>query len=91
LRFSEDAEWLRTFTIITGEPGRVSSNIHDRQPVILRPDLLDVWLESTPDDALATLQSMPEAELSCYPVSKAVGSPRNNGAKLVERIALEQT
>jgi putative SOS response-associated peptidase YedK len=87
-RGSEADEWLRTFTIITGEPGKVSGDIHDRQPVILPPDLWSVWCEGSPDEASATLAKAPEAELVYHPVPKAVGSPRNKGPELVEPITL---
>jgi putative SOS response-associated peptidase YedK len=79
---------VRTFTIITGEPGKVSGDIHDRQPVIVPPSLWPVWLMGTPDEASATLAAAPEAELVYHPVPKAVGSPRNKGPELVELIAL---
>lgn len=85
-RPSPEAEWTRTFTIVTGEPGKVSGDIHDRQPVILPPDLWQVWTESTPEEAAAVLVAAPEAELTYYPVPKAVGSPRNKGPELVRPI-----
>ena len=74
--------------IVTGEPGKVSGDIHDRQPVILPPDLWQLWLSGTPEDARATLAATPEALLVYHPVSKAVGSPRNNGPELVEPVEL---
>jgi putative SOS response-associated peptidase YedK len=50
-RASEADEWVRTFTIVTGEPGRVSGDIHDRQPIILPPELWDVRTEGSSGDA----------------------------------------
>jgi putative SOS response-associated peptidase YedK len=82
------AEWIKTFTIITGEPGKVSGDIHDRQPVILPPDMWEQWLDGTYQDAATMLASVPEAELVYYPVSKAVSSPKNQGEQLVEPIEL---
>ena len=79
-------EWLHTYTVITGQPGKVSGNIHDRQPVILQPDAWDAWLCAEPDDARKLLEQAPEADLTYYPVSKAVGTPKNQGAELVEPI-----
>jgi len=87
-RPSDGAQWLQTFTIITGEPGKVSRDIHDRQPVILPPSLLTTWLDTSADDALGVLKVAPEASLAYYPVSTAVGSPRNHGPQLVEPISL---
>jgi putative SOS response-associated peptidase YedK len=75
-------------TIITGEPGKVSGNIHDRQPVILPPESWQEWLTDEPDIATDLLQHMPEASLAYYPVTKAVGSPRNKGPEIVEPVEL---
>ena len=76
--------WLHTFTIITGEPGKVSGDIHDRQPAILQPDAWDAWINADPDDAAKLLATAPEADLMYYPVPKAVGSPKHQGAELVQ-------
>ena len=85
---SPEAEWLHTFTIITGEPGKVSGDIHDRQPVILPPNLWEAWMTGTPDEASAMLAAVPEADLVYHPVTKAVGSPKNAGEEVVEPIEL---
>lgn len=87
-RASDADEWIRTYTIVTGEPGRVSGDIHDRQPVILPPDLLDAWLTVSPEDALALLKVLPEAELTYHPVSTAVGNVHHKGPELVEPITV---
>jgi putative SOS response-associated peptidase YedK len=87
-RPSPDDEWVRTFTIVTGEPGKVSGDIHDRQPVIVPPDLWAVWCDGMPEEAVAALGVIPEADLAYHPVPKAVGSPRNKGPELVEPIPL---
>jgi putative SOS response-associated peptidase YedK len=78
-------EWLHTYTIITGEPGKVSGDIHDRQPVILQPDSWADWLDAD-GDPVALLADVREAELSYYAVPKAVGSPKNQGAELVRPV-----
>jgi putative SOS response-associated peptidase YedK len=82
---SEDHH-VRIITVINGAPGKVSGDIHDRQPVILPPDLWQAWIGGTPDEASAMLAAIPEAELVFHPLPKAVGSPRTNGAELVEPI-----
>jgi len=88
-RASDADEWLRTFTIITGEPGKVSGDIHDRQPVILPPECWHDWLDGDTSIAQDVLAHAKEAELTYYPVTKAVGSPRNKGPELVEPITLQ--
>jgi putative SOS response-associated peptidase YedK len=84
-----EAEWVRTFTILTGEPGKVSKDVHDRQPVILPPDLWEKWLTCTADEAEKLLAEVPEAELVYHPVTKAVSSPKNQGETLVEPVSIE--
>ena len=83
----KDAEPVQTFTIVTGPPGLVSGDIHDRAPVILPSALWNDWLTAEPARALELLAAVPEPELTYYPVSKAVGSPRNSTPDLVEPIA----
>jgi putative SOS response-associated peptidase YedK len=83
-------DWIRTFTIITGEPGKVSGDIHDRQPVILPPDLWAVWVDGMPDEAASVLDVVPEADLVYHPVPRAVGSPRNKGPELVKPIDITE-
>lgn len=81
-------EWLHTFTIITGKPGKVSGDIHDRQPVILPPLAWQEWLTDEPNVAAHWSRCTPEADLSYYPVTKAVGSPRNKGPEMVQPVEL---
>lgn len=87
-RPEKDAEPLYTYTIVTGPPGLVSGDIHDRAPVILPPALWTTWLTGTAEEAKAILQSMPEPSLAYYPVSKAVGTPKNDESELVEPIEI---
>jgi putative SOS response-associated peptidase YedK len=83
-----EAEWVKTFTVITGEPGKVSGDVHDRQPVILPASMWEQWLDGTPEEAAALLAEVPEAELTYHPVTKAVSSPKSQGAHLVEPIEI---
>ena len=66
----------------------MTGDIHDRQPVILPADCLGTWLDGTADEALKVLADLPKPELAYYPVTKAVGSVRNQGRELVEPISL---
>jgi putative SOS response-associated peptidase YedK len=79
---------LRTYTIITGEPGKVGGDIHDRQPVILAPDAWEEWLFGEPGKAVELLEAANEPDLVYYPVTKSVSSPKNNGPELVEPIEI---
>jgi putative SOS response-associated peptidase YedK len=75
-------EWVRSFAI-TGE-------IHNRMPVILKPETWPAWLGEEPVDAAklkALLAPYPSDELICWPVSRRVGSVKNNDASLIEPLA----
>jgi putative SOS response-associated peptidase YedK len=80
-----DAEPLYTCTILTTSPAASIASIHDRMPVILRPDQYDMWLDSGTDDA--TLRSMlqPYAgnDLHAYPVSNLVNKVDNDAPECI--------
>ena len=86
-REDQDAEWLRTCTIITTEPNELVAPLHDRMPVILPPGAWDPWLdpEVTDVDVLAALlRPCPSELLEAWPVGTEVNSVRNDGPRLVE-------
>jgi putative SOS response-associated peptidase YedK len=56
-------------------------------PAILTREDRDAWLKGTPDEAFAALKQYPDAHLMATPVSTRVNAPKNNDAKLIERVA----
>lgn len=44
---------MGSFTIVTGEPNELVAPIHNRMPVILRPEDYGIWLGEKPADAEA--------------------------------------
>jgi putative SOS response-associated peptidase YedK len=86
-RETKEAKPLYTYTIVTGPPGLVSGDIHDRAPVILEEGTWASWLNGEPADALDVLEAAREPQLTYYPVPKAVGSPKNDTPNLVEQIS----
>ncbi len=73
-----------TFTILTTRPNALLTSIHDRMPVILRPENFQAWLSATeaPRDVF---DPFPAEEMAAYPISTRVNSPRHDDAKLIER------
>lgn len=72
---------LATFTIITTQANEVLKPIHDRMPVILRPEEEEKWLAPGPVEAAKLaplLNSYPAGEMEAYDVSQFVNSPRND-------------
>ena len=61
------------------------AEIHDRQPVMMRPDAWTAWLDtaSTKGDLFAAASADAPA-LAWHEVGKAVGNVHNNSPELVE-------
>src|SRR6266487_427275 len=79
--------WLWTATIITTSAPDELGRIHDRMPMVIRPDLWADWLDPgniDTGDARGLLAPAISGELISYPVSTAVNSVRNNGPRLIE-------
>lgn len=80
-------EW--TFAILTTDANPLMTEIHNRMPVIIRPDDYGRWLDPSLSD-VTELQSMigpyPERLMEAYPVSRKVGTPTNDTPDLIERI-----
>jgi putative SOS response-associated peptidase YedK len=86
-RASEDAEWLRTFTIVTTNANETIAPIHDRMPVILSAETWDRWLDpllTDPAELLGLLVPADPGELDVYAVDRLVNSVRNDGPALLE-------
>ncbi|MBA2282041.1 MAG: SOS response-associated peptidase [Acidimicrobiia bacterium] len=79
--------WVRSCTIITGQPNEVVAPIHDRMPVMLPPSAWDTWLDPTIDDADSLgqlLVPVPASLLTAHPVSTKVNNVREGGPILIE-------
>jgi len=69
----ESGEWLRTCTIITGEPNELVAQIHPRMPVILPKQHHAAWLGETDDGNLkALLLPYPADQMRMWEISPRV-------------------
>lgn len=80
---------LETCTIITTEAAPGIRDIHERMPLILRPEQYEAWLSAEGDtpqgvDRLKALIHPFTGELKSTPISRAVNSPRNDGPELLK-------
>ncbi|WP_280771156.1 SOS response-associated peptidase [Salipaludibacillus daqingensis] len=78
-------------TIITTEANPLLRDIHDRMPVILKQQDEAAWLDPNQTDTSELehlLQPFPDEDMTAYPVSQQVNSPKNNRPELIERISL---
>lgn len=83
----DEGNHIESCTIIVCEANSLMSPIHQRMPVILKPDVFDNWLKSNDTDYLQSLLiPYQENDLEMYPVSRAVNSPKNDRPDLVDQL-----
>jgi putative SOS response-associated peptidase YedK len=67
--------------------------IHDRMPMVIRPDHWADWLDpdhSDPGQLQATMQPAMTGGMTSHLVSMAVNSVRNNGPELIVPLSADQ-
>lgn len=87
---SGESQPLTSFSIITTDATPFMQDIHHRMPVILSPDLFDSWLSETnnnPGKLKSLLRPYAADDLIKHPVSRAVNSPKNDSAELIEAVS----
>jgi putative SOS response-associated peptidase YedK len=74
---SPEGDRLQTFTILTTRANDRLRSLHDRMPVVIRPEDRLAWLSADTD--VATLQALlapaPDDFFEAWPVSRLVSSP----------------
>ena len=82
-----------TAAIMTTAPNELLASVHNRMPVILDRDSLDVWLD--PDADLGHVESLlrpaPAESLRMWPVGIAVNKVAADGPELLRPIELAPT
>jgi putative SOS response-associated peptidase YedK len=86
---SPEGKSIFSCTVITTTPNKLVGDIHDRMPVILRPEDEKIWLDPSINDTGMLEQLMiplDEKVMEVYEVSSLVNSPKNNSIELIQRI-----
>ncbi len=68
-------------TILVSEANAIIAPIHDRMPVILKPEDFTTWLDpelQSPTKLKPLLKTYPAEDTALYPISKRVNNPRND-------------
>jgi putative SOS response-associated peptidase YedK len=63
------------------------AEIHDRMPAILPKDYYDLWLDpefESKEKLLSLLRPYPADEMTAFPISTLVNSPKNDVAACIE-------
>lgn len=87
-----NGEWLRSCLILTTTPNAVTSQVHDRMPVILGKDYYDAWLDPGMNDVQAVselLKPFDARMMKMFPVSGRVSQVKNDDAECAKQITLE--
>jgi putative SOS response-associated peptidase YedK len=86
---SPNGDSIFSCTIITTKPNPLMASIHDRMPVILKPQDEPLWLDPTisdPKKLKNLLKPYDEQWMEAYEVSQLVNSPKNNSPDLIQPI-----
>jgi putative SOS response-associated peptidase YedK len=81
----------RSCTILTRDASESVMPIHNRMPVILRPEAFGPWLDPDFQDVdrlQGIIETQVRTELVSYPVSKAVNSVKNNRPENIEPVKI---
>jgi putative SOS response-associated peptidase YedK len=80
----EDA--ILSCAIITTTPNALMEKIHDRMPVILKPEAYSLWLdpaEQAPDKLAKLLKPFPASQMTAFAVSRLVNDPKRDSPECV--------
>ena len=84
-----DKQRAVTCAIVTCAAGPGLSDVHHREPVMVRPDDFGLWLGENGKGAAALMQHAPDGALAKFRVSEAVNSNRASGPELLEPLGEE--
>ena len=82
-------ERIETFTLLTTAANELTRPLHDRMPVIVKPEQYPLWLDPAVRDKeklAGLLQPYASADMATYPVSPRVNDPKNEGPELIEPV-----
>ena len=87
-------EFLETCTILTTKPNSLVADVHDRMPVILKPEDYDLWLDPGVTDAALvadTLKPFDPRLMKKYPVSTRVNRAENDDQQCSQEVPIANT
>lgn len=72
---------IESCAILTTEPNDLMVSIHDRMPVIIRPEEFDLWIDPSmqkPGDIAHLMAPFPASEMDAIAVTTRVNNPAND-------------
>lgn len=86
---SPEGQTVFSCSVITTAPNELMKDIHDRMPVILKPEDEHTWLDPSimdPNFLKRFLGPFDKEQMEAYEVSSLVNSPKNNTIDLIQKI-----
>jgi putative SOS response-associated peptidase YedK len=83
-----DGDKIDSCTLLTTEANSLLRSVHDRMPVILKPEDYNLWLDpqiQKPEQLQPLLRSYSSEAMTAYPVSTKVNKPTNDSPECIER------
>ena len=78
-----EAVAFTSFAILTCEPNSLVAPLHDRMPVILRPEDYQTWVFGDAETALKVAGPYPAQVMTAVQLGQGINSSRNEGAELL--------
>ncbi|WP_064681742.1 SOS response-associated peptidase [Rhizobium bangladeshense] len=76
---------IRTFAIATCEPNELIATIHNRMPVVLRPEHYERWLSAAPDPR-DLMKPFDPVAMTMWPIARRISTRRNGGPEVLSRV-----
>ena len=84
-RAKDDGPWLITCAILTTEPNELLAPIHDRMPVIIKPEDYARWIDpaTTIESVRDLVESYPKRTMRAWEVSLLVNDPKVDDSRVI--------
>ena len=85
-----DGKRVESFTIITTEPNELVRPVHNRMPVILRPEDEATWIDTSRRPfvtAKSVLKPYPDELMDAHDVSPIVNSAKYDGPECIQTVS----
>lgn len=86
---SPENQSLFSCSVITTTPNSLMEDIHDRMPVILKPQDEQTWLDPSVTDTQFLKQFLVPLDhglMEAYEISSLVNSPKNNSVEIIQKL-----
>jgi putative SOS response-associated peptidase YedK len=84
-RSGTGGEWLVTCAILTTEPNELLAPIHDRMPVMIKPEDYAIWIDpaTTGEQLRRLVEPYPPVAMRAWEVSLLVNDPKTDDARVI--------